>query len=157
MSPFEGRVIQLSTSQTHTIALTNLGYVYTFGSNDMFELGLGHQEPMYSATRIPQSYFNNLPVIQVYASDGMSYALANDSSVFYWGTFYARDTIQHRVPKYFTSNVTNMNAGREHVVFITKEGHLKLFGYNSKGQVRIVVACYSSSWELVHLVQGMKL
>lgn len=133
MAPIQGKVVQLSTAQTHTILLTDTGLVYTCGGE---ALGNGKDGIyVHSPLLVLPSYFGNVPVKKVYASDHMSFALVQNSSVYFWGSFKAKNRMVYPTPLHVLTNITTMNAGRDHVVFITNEGHLQVFGYNSKGQV----------------------
>jgi alpha-tubulin suppressor-like RCC1 family protein len=73
----------------HVLALDDQGYVWSWGSNNTGQLGLGHQVDMYSAQRIPRSYFGNERVVDILAmgpaGTGISYARTAQNNIFAWG------------------------------------------------------------------------
>jgi alpha-tubulin suppressor-like RCC1 family protein len=73
----------------HVLALDDQGYVWSWGSNNVGQLGLGHQTDMYTAQRIPRSYFGNERVVDILtmgnSSTGVSYARTAQNNIFAWG------------------------------------------------------------------------
>jgi alpha-tubulin suppressor-like RCC1 family protein len=74
----------------HVLALDDQGYVWTWGSNNAGQLGLGHQTDMYTAQRLPRSYFGNERIVDILtmgqASNGSSYARTAQNNIFAWGS-----------------------------------------------------------------------
>jgi alpha-tubulin suppressor-like RCC1 family protein len=73
----------------HVIALDDQGFVWTWGANNSGQLGLGHTTDMYTAQRLPRSYFNNERVIDILAmgsaSTGLCYARTAQNNIYAWG------------------------------------------------------------------------
>jgi len=72
----------------HVLALDEYGYVWSWGDNANGQLGLGHTNNVYDATRIPRGYFNNERVVDIIAmgsDQGWSYARTQQGSIYAWG------------------------------------------------------------------------
>lgn len=74
----------------HVIALDDQGYVWTWGRNNVGQLGLGDIANSYrsSPQRIPRSYFGGERVIDIMAmgaDNGWSYARVASDNLYAWG------------------------------------------------------------------------
>ena len=82
--------IKISTGMDHSLALGSNGSVWTFGANNVGQRGLGNttSSSSYRApTRVPQSYFGGLPVIDIVATgwESSSYAVNSAGQAYGWG------------------------------------------------------------------------
>ncbi|XP_010783540.1 probable E3 ubiquitin-protein ligase HERC3, partial [Notothenia coriiceps] len=78
-------VSQVACGSHHSVALTKDGQVYTWGQGSRGQLGLGERDP---STKYPQ-HLNSLsavPLVQVAAGGGQSFALSVSGAVFSWGS-----------------------------------------------------------------------
>jgi alpha-tubulin suppressor-like RCC1 family protein len=87
---FEGeRVVQVSAGFSHSLALTESGRVFSWGRNDLGQLGLGDSfTDMYSMEDMPrlvESTKMRGKVVHVSAGKGVSAALREDGKIFHWG------------------------------------------------------------------------
>ena len=87
---FEGeKVIQISAGFSHSLALTESGRVFSWGRNDLGQLGLGDSfTDMYSMEDMPrlvESAKMSGKVVQVSAGKGVSAALTESGKIFHWG------------------------------------------------------------------------
>jgi alpha-tubulin suppressor-like RCC1 family protein len=76
-------------SQRHVLALDDQGYVYSWGQNDVGQLGQGDTANRYQVGRIPRVYFGGERVIDICASPGnvqsSSYARTAQDNLYAWG------------------------------------------------------------------------
>ncbi len=79
------KVVQISTSGSHTLLLTASNKVYAVGSNANGQFGNGGSLSTISPVLIPGSQFSDKTIQQVAAMNGASMVLATDGTVFSWG------------------------------------------------------------------------
>ena len=88
------RIVKISaafgglSSIRHVLALDDQGYVWTWGRNNLGQLGLGDTTDRSSPTRIPRTYFGNERVTDILAmgtDNGWSYARVASDNIYAWG------------------------------------------------------------------------
>ena len=89
------KIIKISTpygplsDAHHIMALDDQGYVWTWGANNAGQLGLGHTTDMYTAQRLPRSYFNGERVTDILAmgaaATGLCYVRTAQNNIYAWG------------------------------------------------------------------------
>ncbi|WP_140421572.1 RCC1 domain-containing protein [Bacillus cereus] len=77
--------VQLVGGLGYTAILKDDGSVWTFGRNDLGQLGLGDNIDRASPTRIDPLLFNNEKIIKIEASPVNVIALTESKKVYYWG------------------------------------------------------------------------
>jgi hypothetical protein len=123
----------------HTLALTEDGHVWAWGSNAYGQLGDGSGVDRTTPVELPA--FPGGPVIAVSAGANHSLALTGDGRVWAWGynalgrlgdgTTTSR-LAPVQVP--FATNVVRMVAGYDHSLAVTTDGSLWAWGLNTWGQ-----------------------
>jgi uncharacterized repeat protein (TIGR02543 family) len=132
----------------HSIALDNLGRVYTWGANNFGQLG---NRTILDQTEPATISFNNLTktdyITSVYARENNSFALSNEGHVFGWGDnrflHLGVDTMsQANAPvKISFPNLTaeekviQIDPGENHVIALTNQGSIFVWGSNQYGQI----------------------
>jgi alpha-tubulin suppressor-like RCC1 family protein len=135
--PNLSNVVQISSAgrvgQSHHMALTRDGKVYTWGSNAKGQLGLGSQTPSQT---VPQMIPSLGTISKIQAVFEASYAISSSGQVWRWGGFYQSlrpsDWQPAQIP-----NLTNVQvvAGSEtHDVLVAGSDLLGL-GYNFRRQL----------------------
>lgn len=81
------KVVQVSTSGSHTLLLTASNKLYAVGSNTSGQFGNGGTTSTISPVHIPGSQFANKTIKQVLAVNAASWVLATDGTVFSWGNY----------------------------------------------------------------------
>ena len=81
---------QIETGQNATLLRGSDGSVWTFGANDMGQRGQGttgnsNNATLRQPTQIPQSFFGDLPVVDIAAGQNTFYALNSAGQIFGWG------------------------------------------------------------------------
>jgi|GEM_PF-5527459 len=97
--------VKISNGQYFGLALGSDGSVWSWGYNNVGQRGLGHFNNAVnyrSPTQIPQSYFGNLPVIDITTGFESSFALNSAGQAYSWG----------QVASYQLGNGTNSNQNR---------------------------------------------
>ena len=78
----------IGTNNRHVLALDEYGYVWTWGRNNVGQLGHGHVQDLSRAERIPRSYFGGERIIDILAmggESGHSYARTSSDFLYAWG------------------------------------------------------------------------
>ena len=78
-------IIQIGAGEYNSMALSKSGEVYTWGHNDLAQVGTGNKYPIIGLHKIPQEYFNNQPVVLIGAAYEGGYAVNASGQVFGWG------------------------------------------------------------------------
>ena len=124
----------------HTITLSDDGFVYSFGQNDIGQLGLGHNNIVPFPCRIP-----NLPQIKQ-VSCGWNFTVCVDFEGFIW-TFGGSIESQQGFAKNLNSNlkspqqilnippVLSVSCGAHHTLIISNDSDLWSCGDNKFGQL----------------------
>ncbi|KAF3854377.1 hypothetical protein F7725_022432 [Dissostichus mawsoni] len=136
-------VSQVACGSHHSVALTKDGQVYTWGQGSRGQLGLGERQP--SATS-PQ-HLNSLsavPLVQVAAGGGQSFALSVSGALFSWGSNHCGqlglgDTTDRHTPTPVhclnLKKTTHISCGKDHTATLTKDGAVFTFGSGEHGQL----------------------
>lgn len=81
----EEKVVRFARSNTHSLFLTESNKVFAVGVNVNGQLGTGTTTAERPANQIPQEYFLEKTILDVYAAPNASYALTDDGTLFSWG------------------------------------------------------------------------
>jgi alpha-tubulin suppressor-like RCC1 family protein/tRNA A-37 threonylcarbamoyl transferase component Bud32 len=134
------RIIAIAAGFDHTLALSEDGDVYSWGSNSYGQLGLGHEKSTSSPKYI--STFKEKQIVRISAGGSCSAALTKEGDVYTWGWgFDGRlghfDNKDLSLPKRVTglSQVVDISAGFGHMLAVTESGELYTWGNNTKGQL----------------------
>lgn len=131
-------IVQVATGSSHSLALTVDGRVFCWGRNDHGQLGVADSfMDMYSMEAFPrhleaEEAFEGLKIAQVACGKGRSAVIAEDGSLFLWGS-----KMQHvptKIPGALfngykvVSVVCGGEAGRSCTAVLTEDGGLWTFG-----------------------------
>ncbi|KAI9538030.1 hypothetical protein NQZ68_019371 [Dissostichus eleginoides] len=136
-------VSQVACGSHHSVALTKDGQVYTWGQGSRGQLGLGERQP--SATS-PQhlNALSAVPLVQVAAGGGQSFALSVSGALFSWGSNHCGqlglgDTTDRHTPTPVhclnLKKTTHISCGKDHTATLTKDGAVFTFGSGEHGQL----------------------
>ncbi len=128
-----GKVIQISTGLSHTLALKIDGTVWAWGRNQQGQLGTGNN----TDSNTPVQITTLSKIVQVAAGDGHSLALAQDGSVWAWGqNDYGQLGIGNTIGKNVPTKVSNLakvvqiTAGQIHSIALKVDGTVWGWGGN---------------------------
>ncbi|XP_069834360.1 probable E3 ubiquitin-protein ligase HERC6 isoform X2 [Dendropsophus ebraccatus] len=139
------RIIQISCGHFHTVALSADSNVFSWGKNDVGQLGLGKQIPNQASPQLVKS-LKGVPLVQVSAGGSQSFALSMLGKVFGWGKNNAGQLGIQSVPlkgvyrPYAVSSLRDngviyISCGDEHTAVLSKEGTVYIFGDGTQGQL----------------------
>ncbi|XP_063773158.1 probable E3 ubiquitin-protein ligase HERC6 isoform X2 [Pseudophryne corroboree] len=139
------KIIQISCGHYHTIALSEDSNVFSWGKNDVGQLGLGNQIADHASPQLVK-FLKGVPLVQVTAGGSQSFALSKLGIVFGWGKNNAgqlgfESDPQKGVfrPKAVSSlrflSVVYISCGDEHTAVLSKDGTVYTFGDGSYGQL----------------------
>jgi len=136
--PVLNNIIQVSSEYSYSLCLDDRGRVWSFGLNDLGQLGLGDNLNKHVPTLIPN--FNS--IVQV--SAGHQHALCLDNQGRVWGfgnNFTGKlglgDNLDRNVPTMIPNliNITQVVAGYDHSLCLDNQGRVWSFGQNDFGQL----------------------
>ncbi|KAM4052938.1 putative E3 ubiquitin-protein ligase HERC6 isoform 2-T2 [Anomaloglossus baeobatrachus] len=139
------RIIQISCGHFHTVALSEDSNVFSWGKNDVGQLGLGKQVPNQASPQLVKS-LKGVPLVQVSAGGSQSFALSMLGIVFGWGKNNAgqlglqSDALKGVFKPYAISSLRDkdviyISCGDEHTAVLSKAGTVYTFGDGSYGQL----------------------
>lgn len=134
------KVKQIVCGNKYVMAVTESGEVYVWGSNTLGQLGLGHDLPVSTPTRIP----NLTGVKDVCCGNYFTMVLTTNHEVYAWGDngnglLGLRDTGQiwittpTRVKALKNLKVKKIACGSNHAIVITEDGEVYVWGDNISG------------------------
>lgn len=148
-APF-GNVARIAAGGLHSIALKTDGTVWTWGSNNNGQLGLGD-----TSDRIAPVQVTNLPpgrVKLIAAGGAFSVAVTGDDRVYVWGYNGFGQLGQNPTPAApaaavpfssnpqlvtisgFSGTIKAVAAGLDHILIMNNQGTIWAWGYNGNGQ-----------------------
>uniref|UniRef100_A0A8C7KKT8 RCC1-like domain-containing protein n=1 Tax=Oncorhynchus kisutch TaxID=8019 RepID=A0A8C7KKT8_ONCKI len=161
-SPLPITVIQVACGNSHSLALTKGGQVFSWGLNSHGQLGLGKGVPLQPIPALVRSLIG-VPVTQVAAGGTHTLALTLPGLVYCCGANRAGQLGLNRVDEKGRFNICSVPAlrvlgvsfiscGEAHSAVLTKGGQVFTFGEGSRGQL----GHNASANELLpKLVEGM--
>ena len=134
---FPNDIIQISTGNSHMLALANDGRVYSRGDNEYGQLGDNNDRNI--PTLVPK-ILNN--IIQISASEYHSLALTNDGHVYSFGFNEFRqlglgDDDGRNIPTLISdiNNIVQISTGGDRSSALTNTGKIYSWGDNHYGQL----------------------
>uniref|UniRef100_A0A8K9UEI5 RCC1-like domain-containing protein n=1 Tax=Oncorhynchus mykiss TaxID=8022 RepID=A0A8K9UEI5_ONCMY len=161
-SPLPITVIQVACGNSHSLALTTGGQVFSWGLNSHGQLGLGKGVPLQPIPALVRP-LTGVPVTQVAAGGTHTLALTLPGLVYCCGANRAGQLGLNRVDEKGRFNICSVPAlrvlgvsfiscGEAHSAVLTKGGQVFTFGEGSRGQL----GHNASANELLpKLVEGM--
>ena len=139
VSKMPKNIVQILAGGFHTLALTNDGYIYSFGSNGEGQLGLGDNNNKNVPTLVSKLYNK---VIQIAAGFRHSLCLTSDGHIYSFG--YNRDgqlglgdydnrNVPILIPN--INNIIQISTGVDSSLALSNDGKIYAFGNNFDGQL----------------------
>ncbi|MFV0485186.1 MAG: IPT/TIG domain-containing protein [Candidatus Saccharimonadales bacterium] len=144
------KIVQVASSQNHTIVLDDEGQIYAWGSNNAGRMGPG---AIYSTVPVKIQQTGNLlegkEIILVEAGYWHSYAVDSNSNIYAWGwndNGQLGDGVTGAGGSYAPVQVVNtgvlsgksivqISAGKDFTMVLDTDGRTYGWGYNAAGQI----------------------
>ncbi|XP_045647665.1 probable E3 ubiquitin-protein ligase HERC6 [Ursus americanus] len=161
------KIIQVSCGHYHSLALSEGGQVFSWGSNSHGQLGLGKKCPSQASPQRVRS-LDGIPLTQVAAGGAHSFALSLSGASFGWGSNNAGQlalrqnnvpVVQSHKPRSVGAlknlGVIYISCGYEHTAVLTQTGKVFTFGGNSYGQLGHSPTAEKEGPQLVEGIDGL--
>ncbi|XP_058577919.1 probable E3 ubiquitin-protein ligase HERC6 isoform X2 [Neofelis nebulosa] len=160
------KIIQVSCGNYHSLALSEDGQVFSWGSNSHGQLGLGKELPSQASPQRVRS-LDGIPLAQVAAGGAHSFALSLSGTSFGWGSnnagqlafFGSNVPVQSYKPRSVsalkTLGVVYISCGHEHTAVLTQNGKVFTFGDNSCGQLGHSPTAEKTGPQLMEGIEGL--
>uniref|UniRef100_A0A673UYB8 HECT and RLD domain containing E3 ubiquitin protein ligase family member 6 n=1 Tax=Suricata suricatta TaxID=37032 RepID=A0A673UYB8_SURSU len=160
------KIIQVSCGHYHSLALSEDGQVFSWGSNSHGQLGLGKEFPSQASPQRVRS-LDGIPLAQVAAGGAHSFALSLSGTSFGWGSNNAGQLalsgsdvpVQSYKPRAVgalkTLGVVFISCGHEHTAVLTWNGKVFTFGDNSYGQLGHSPTAAKTGPQLMEGIDGL--
>jgi len=140
------KVIQVCSGNGHTLILTQSKRIYSIGSNEYGQLGLGDKNDRCALSLIDPDHFDREKIIQVCTGLLYSMALTQNGNVYSWGRFEGDELrnankSNYNIPQKIDNNCFNnepikyISAGAFFSFALTKNNNLYSRGGNRDGQL----------------------
>jgi alpha-tubulin suppressor-like RCC1 family protein len=129
---------QVSAGSYHTLVLTKEGQVYSFGRNELGQLGLGHTKTIIDPTSIP----NLKNIVQTSAGENHSLLLTQNGEIYSFGNNqygqlglgdYEKRSTPTLIPN--INNIMQISAGGYYSLLLNKNGEVYSFGKEARGKL----------------------
>lgn len=138
------RVYAVAAGYDHTLALSEGGEVWAWGSNRYGQLGDGTETDRNEPTRVTGGRSERLDdVIAIAAGRGVSLALNEDGEVWTWGSYGKKDgemqqvLLQKGEKRTPLGDIVAIAAGYDHALAMDRFGKLYAWGLNREGQLGV--------------------
>jgi alpha-tubulin suppressor-like RCC1 family protein len=144
-------ISSISGSYRNSFAITNFSNIYAWGTNRSGQLGLGHQDDIYTPTKLNLSWLNNAEtIISVKAGGNYSVFLTSEGRILTFGTNVdgqlgngQRTTSITNLPTFIQLPSLNANekviqieaSSTDHVFALTNQNRLIGWGSNTANQL----------------------
>ena len=155
------KFIKVKSSSSHLLALTDLGNVYVFGSNDHGQLLVG-QSGMFAkvkkVTLIDQSMFNNEKIVDIAAAMYQSLFLSESGNIYLAGSSRLSQPGSNAITlinsDYFIDPVTSIHAGTGISVALTTNGYVYIWKGDYGDHPQLVSSQLFNNQIIVHASIG---
>lgn len=136
-------IVQIASGQYHSLALTNSGDLYSWGSNAYGQLGLGNVTEMNSTPTLIKS-LTGIPIAFITCGGNHSFAVTKSGAVYGWGkNLFGQLGLSDEVSRHFPTQLKTMRSlgvrfiscGDDFSVFLTSDGGVFSSGLGTYGQL----------------------
>lgn len=139
-------VVQVSSTNYHTLALQKDGTLWAWGDNQCGALGIGNRTKHVNPVKVKLQPLGQRKVTKIAVRWGESYIVADDGTVWYAGEFNINQAEcldpPHLVPTRVTNidNVADIALGQYHELYLKKDGSVWASGYGSAAHSSTIYA-----------------
>lgn len=137
------QIVQIACGQFHSLALTNSGELYSFGSNLHGQLGLGFETEKVTKPTLVKS-LAGVPIALLSCGGNHSFVVTKSGAVFGWGkNLYGQLGVNDQVSKNYPTQLRTLRSigvryiacGDDFSVFLTQDGGVFSCGAGAFGQL----------------------
>lgn len=137
----EVEIVMVCAGDSHTMALSKDGTVFSWGNNNFGQLGLQDREVRKTPVKIPRTFFGDDPVVFIAAGTCHSAAVTQNGSLYTWGLNVSAQ-LGMRGPSSlspqlvecdFGSPVSMVSCSKRHTIVVTDAGTVWSCGYDFLG------------------------
>lgn len=137
------QIVQIACGQFHSLALTNSGELYSFGSNLHGQLGLGFESEKVVKPTLVKS-LAGVPIALLQCGGNHSFVISKSGAVFGWGkNVYGQLGVNDQLSKNFPTQLRTLRSigvryiacGDDFSVFLTQDGGVFTCGAGTYGQL----------------------
>lgn len=137
------QIVQVACGHFHSLALTNTGELYSFGSNIHGQLGLGFESEKVTKPTLIKS-LNGVPIAFMSCGGNHSFLISKSGAVFGWGkNLLGQLGVNDQVSKCFPTQLRTLRSigvryiacGDDFSVFLTMDGGVFTCGAGAFGQL----------------------
>ncbi|KAI8520526.1 hypothetical protein Bbelb_002800 [Branchiostoma belcheri] len=136
------RICAVACGDEHTALVTENGRLYTFGSNDWGQLGLGHTKTAAKPSSVKSLKHEKAKLVAcgrshtlVATEDGKLYAFGNNGESQLGVTSMQTSPSPVLVESMTAQNIIALSAGTDHSAALTGDGKVYVWGGGSEGQL----------------------
>lgn len=138
------KIVQLKTGVFSSMALTEDGEVFAWGSNIYGQLGNGDNTDSITPQKIQANLLNNEKVVQISSGVYSVYALTEQNQIYSWGmNTYGQlgngnntsSNVPINITSKFSEKIKDIYASGYHTIAETTSGRLFVWGHNAYGSV----------------------
>ncbi|CAH1230080.1 RPGR [Branchiostoma lanceolatum] len=136
------RICAVACGDEHTALITDNGRLYTFGSNDWGQLGLGHTKTAAKPSCVKSLKHEKAKLVAcgrshtlVATEDGKLYAFGNNGETQLGVTGMQTSPSPVLVESMTAQNIIALSAGTDHSAALTGDGKVYVWGGGSEGQL----------------------
>jgi alpha-tubulin suppressor-like RCC1 family protein len=140
------RITQVAADSTTAYALADDGSIFGWGNNVDGQVGDGSKTDRYTPVAVDTSAMAGKTITQIASGGATAYALADDNSLYAWGsnsygqvgdgsTIDRLTSVAVDISEMAGRTITEIGAGGGTAYALAADGSLYAWGYNSDGQV----------------------
>ncbi|XP_035686508.1 X-linked retinitis pigmentosa GTPase regulator-like isoform X2 [Branchiostoma floridae] len=136
------RICAVACGDEHTALVTENGRLYTFGSNDWGQLGLGHTKTASKPSCVKSLKHEKAKLVAcgrshtlIVTEDGKLYAFGNNGETQLGVTGMQTSPSPVLVESMTAQNIIALSAGTDHSAALTGDGKVYVWGGGSEGQL----------------------
>lgn len=139
------KIVMIDLGTDFALLLTDLGYIYSFGTNEFGQLGLGHNQNVFTPELVKELKAKNEKIIEISAGHKHFIALSNSSNVYCCGynkfgqlgtgnntSFSTPRLIKSIDPKVDGSNALRVQAGVDFSVILFANKQIWIAGKSGR-------------------------
>eukprot|EP00164_Ancoracysta_twista_P014131 GFYU01022881.1.p1 GENE.GFYU01022881.1~~GFYU01022881.1.p1 ORF type:complete len:970 (-),score=233.91 GFYU01022881.1:90-2999(-) len=139
---FSATIIEVRAGKNHTLALSDLGHIYSWGRGNEGQLGHGSLDSEWTPRRIQSAGVHDVRFAKIAAGVNVSAGLTEGGEVYIWGATnfigsrtYSFQSTPFRIEEFKSEPVVDVDCGHRHFAAVTNMGNLYTWGSGEYGKL----------------------